>query len=204
MVFRGDKIYMDDVRAAIASLLEELDAHLTGLLLGLSPPSIDVSSLRDDWGCRSPGYSFLSDEANKLRPLREVLLRHVHDDPTLLSGFFTCIQPGNVQVHPGNVESYLRECGDFLSKVSAAVLMTCGNSPRGPEFSGTRLWNSQHSARNVLLEGGCVFLYHTRQKQQQQMGHGKVSGNRFVGQILTFSPSSSSLLLLLFFFPSII
>ena len=175
MVFQGDQVYMDDFRRMIAFQLSSCDALLDELLLGVTVPEVDLSSLRDDWGDKTVGHSFLHDPSNGLQAHSHLLLSAVLHDRGLRPRFFSRMTSDSVLLSHANVVSYLERCGEFLSKLSAAILVTCGNSPRGPEFAGTQVHNTPYSMRNVLVQGGSILLYHTRQKPQQITGHGKVS-----------------------------
>ena len=176
MVFRGDRIYMDDFRGMLVAQIADCGSFLEReLLLGLDVPSLNPSTFKDDWGNRSIGYSFLNDASNGLVDLRDSLLERVVSSEGLQGRFFVSVGPTDVVVNHSNAIEYLDACGEFLSKVSAAVLTACGNPPRGTELSGTQVFNTRYSMRNVVLDGGCVTFYHTRQKPQHISGHGQVS-----------------------------
>lgn len=155
-----ETIYIDNVSCTVDGFKHFVhgiirsahDLLHSGLFFGVSKLTVDLSSLRDSMTRYNPGWSLISDPANRLSEGSAYMLSLVKQatiDARL-------VKEGG-EWNKKKVMEYLDKKKRFLELLMLLMLLTGGQPARGPELGSIKFRNSLYSTRNFYVVGGNGF-----------------------------------------------
>lgn len=122
--------------------VEERVGHI---MLGWQP-AVDLCTIRDDFTCRAPGWSFLQEEQNGLRFAYKALSRRAWSSSYLGQPF---AKAGRWLVQM--CSAYFESESELRSEILAAIDLIAGLDARGPESTSIKVCNTAQVMRNLYL-----------------------------------------------------
>jgi hypothetical protein len=129
-----------------------VEERIHHLMLGWQP-EVDLNTIRDDFTCRVPGYSFLQEEENGLRFGYKALSRRAwsssyRGQPFAKSGRWltqTC-------------SAYFESESALNSEIFTAMYLRAGLPARGPEITSVKVCNTAQVIRSLIFREGRLLL----------------------------------------------
>jgi hypothetical protein len=122
------------------------------IMLGWQPV-VDLNAVRDDFTCRSPGYSFLQEEHNGLRFGYKALSQRA----------WSSLYRGQHFTRSGRwlsqtCSAYFESESELRSEIFAAIHLTAGLPARGPEITSVKVCNTAQVMRSLAFREGRLLL----------------------------------------------
>ncbi|PMD52182.1 uncharacterized protein K444DRAFT_545924 [Hyaloscypha bicolor E] len=130
----------------------KVEERVSHLMLGWQP-AVDLRTVRDDFTCRAPGWSFLQEEQNGLRFAYKALLHRTWSSAYLGQPF---AKAGRWLVQ--TCSAYFESESELRSEIFAAIHLTAGLPARGPEITSIKVCNTAQVMRNLIFREGRLLL----------------------------------------------
>jgi DEAD/DEAH box helicase len=168
--FLAERLLLERVPAAGDARAERA---VLGQLQELLPPG-RLRSLYDDGGCLDRDYNFVSDPANGLAPLGELVHKRINRTARLAREWLVDRGGGEREISQAAARAYLDDVADFMRQLLLLVHLTGGMPPRGTEAIGVRVRNDC-GPRDVNVSDGSVMVITRYSKTQRTTGRSRAT-----------------------------
>ncbi|RPD52164.1 hypothetical protein L227DRAFT_482751, partial [Lentinus tigrinus ALCF2SS1-6] len=191
LIFKGAEVTLSNLVSCQGALEDQSIHVLLHDLLFDQQFFIDISKLKDDMGNSVPGYSLITDRANRpvLGPV-DRLAQHILDTPALRERFVIDIEDGKVIWNAVNLSIWLTTYTQFNLLCLVQVEMNCGAPGRTTELTAMPCVNTPAGMLRALrIIDGHIALMRTYHKMRAAQGHDRViphSLNASLGAMLVY------------------
>lgn len=148
----SDRVSLLDFTYMHHTAIKKLEERTSQLMLGWAP-AVELASVRDDFICKTPGWSFLEEERNNLRFAYKSLSRRAWSSYYLGQPF---AKAGSWL--PSACSAYFKSEAEMNIEIFAAIHLTASLPGRGPEITSTKVYNTEQVMRNVIFREGRLLL----------------------------------------------
>ncbi|KAG2126628.1 uncharacterized protein EDB93DRAFT_1096999 [Suillus bovinus] len=174
MLYRGNKVHIDDLREIFASMEEKMvDLWENKVLAGIKM-RVCYDNIVDDISNHDVGYCFLSDRRNTCFKDRDRFLKALISDPKHFAQF-AVMRQGKLVWNRSTLLQWLGDYADFQKLVLARCEMLSGAPGRGTELTAMTYRNTKtRSQRNLVMLGKNLTMLRTYHKGTALTGTDKL------------------------------
>ncbi|KAK9357102.1 hypothetical protein V1504DRAFT_399176, partial [Lipomyces starkeyi] len=148
----GELLTVASLKSFVKELLSECRNLVTDLSFDVELPRLLGKNMADNYGNRTPGYSFVTEKRNRLNT--RLLFDVLRSRPELQAEYVR----GGVILR-AKAERYAKKAAGLLEKLFMLMHLTYGSPARMTEVATWLLSNSVHSTRSVYCHPrGLIFL----------------------------------------------
>jgi hypothetical protein len=175
MIYHGQRLPLNQLRALVDQLCDEVEEVLYQDLMFLPDPSmitgLDVGRLVDDINDSTVGKSFITNQHNNLGKGRETMLRRAMALPNERGLLMQ--EPAGLQAKGKNWRKYLVQLERFQALLFPLMHICSGVLARGPKILTIRYTNVVQSMRNIFILDRQVMWVTGYHKSQALTGQPK-------------------------------